>query len=78
MRNIINHGEWCITLLHVILPTTVFLVNVMLKFHGIKENNPFQLQHFFDKRMLFGCKSIECWPSSASNTLIGENKIHTL
>ena len=45
--------------LKLISTTTVFLVTVMLKFHGIKGNNPFQLQHFFDKHMLFGCKSIE-------------------
>ena len=41
--------------------TTVFLV-IMLKltkFHGIKGNNSFQLQHFFDKHMVFGCKSIK-------------------
>ena len=48
--------------LKLIPTTTIFLVIVMLnltEFHGIKGNNSFRLQKFFDKHMVFGCKSIE-------------------
>ena len=38
--------------LKLISTTTVFLVTVMLKFHGIKGNNLFRLPHFFDKHVI--------------------------
>ena len=46
--------------LKVIAITTVFPVDVMSKlttFHGIKGDNLFRLQHFFDKHMDFRCKN---------------------
>ena len=32
---------------------------ILTHFYGIKSNNSFRLQHFVDKHMVFGCKSIE-------------------